>query len=83
MVGEATLVTLSGVAVGVALLQLLLLVGQSLIASRFGLYIQGVGLSFNQLLLILLICGCGVLIGFIPGYRVYRYSLADGMTVKL
>ena len=83
MVGEATLVTLSGVAVGVALLQLSLLVGQSLIASRFGLYIQGVGLSFNQLLLILLICGCGVLIGFIPGYRVYKYSLADGMTVKL
>lgn len=83
MVGEATLVTLSGVAVGVALLQLLLLVGQPLIAKRFGLYIQGVGLSFNQLLLILLICCCGALIGFIPGYRVYKYSLADGMTVKL
>jgi putative ABC transport system permease protein len=83
MVGEATLVTLFGVTVGVALLQLLLVIGRPLIASRFGLYLQGGGLSSNQLLLVLLICGCGALIGFIPGYRVYKYSLADGMTVKI
>jgi putative ABC transport system permease protein len=83
MVGEATLVTLCGVTVGVALLQLLLIIGQPLIASRFGLYLQSSGLSSNQFLLILLICACGALIGFIPGYRVYKYSLADGMTVKM
>jgi putative ABC transport system permease protein len=83
MVGEATLVTLFGVTVGIALLQLLLIIGRPLIASRFGLYLQSGGLSANQLLLILLICGCGTLVGFIPGYRMYRYSLADGMTVKI
>ena len=49
----------------------------------WGLYVQGFGLSTNQLLLILLICACGALIGLIPGYRVYKYSLADGMTVRL
>ncbi len=83
MVGEATLVTLFGVVVGITLLQLLLAAGQPLIASRYGLYLQSGGLSINQLLLIGLICLCGALIGLIPGYRVYRYSLADGMTVKL
>lgn len=25
----------------------------------------------------------GVIIGFIPGYRIYRYSLAEGMTIRV
>jgi putative ABC transport system permease protein len=25
----------------------------------------------------------GVLIGLIPAYRIYRYSLADGMTIRI
>ncbi len=65
------------------MLKVLRSAGQPLIASRLGLYLQSGGLSNNQLLLIGLICLSGALIGLIPGFRVYRYSLADGMTVKL
>jgi hypothetical protein len=25
----------------------------------------------------------GIIIGFIPGYQLYRYSLADGLTIRL
>jgi len=31
----------------------------------------------------MLVTGAGVLIGFIPAYRIYRYSLADGMTIRI
>jgi putative ABC transport system permease protein len=30
-----------------------------------------------------LVGAAGVLIGFIPAYRIYRYSLADGMTIRV
>jgi len=82
MVGEATWVTLLGTASGVALLQILILFGQPLIASHFGLYLQAGGINGTQLILIVMVCLCGALIGLVPGYRVYRNSLADGMTVR-
>jgi putative ABC transport system permease protein len=25
----------------------------------------------------------GVIIGFVPGFKIYRHSLADGMTVRI
>jgi putative ABC transport system permease protein len=83
MVGEATWVTLLGTVAGVALLQILILIGQPLIASHFGLYLQAGGINGTQLILIVMVCLCGALIGLVPGYRVYRNSLADGMTVRL
>ena len=48
-----------------------------------GLFIGINGLSIYELILVGFVCVAGFIIGIIPGYRVYRYSLADGMTVKL
>jgi putative ABC transport system permease protein len=83
IVGESAMLTVAGVAAGVSLLYALLFFGQPIILSRFGLYITIGGLSAYELVLIGIVCLAGFLIGMIPGYQIYRYSLADGLTVRV
>jgi putative ABC transport system permease protein len=83
IVGEAAFLTVSGIAVGVAALYIGLLAGQHWLESRLGLLI-GLGWpSAHEVALIALVGAAGVLIGLIPAYRIYRYSLADGMTIRV
>ncbi len=77
------MLTVAGVITGVAMLYGLLFVTQSLILSRFGLFIAIRRLSAYELILVGIVCLAGFLIGTIPGYQIYRYSLADGMTIRL
>jgi putative ABC transport system permease protein len=83
IVGESTMLTLTGIAAGVALLYGLLVVSQPFVLSAFGLFIAIGGLSLHELMLIVVVGLAGMLVGIIPGYRIYRYSLADGMTIRL
>ena len=83
IIGESAMLTIAGVAVGVGLLYGLLIAGQPLILSKFGLYLAIGGLSAYELVLMAVVCLAGLLIGMIPAYRIYRYSLADGMTIKI
>jgi len=83
IVGESALLTFVGVVAGVGLLYGLLFVSQSWILTRFGLFIAISGLSTYELIMIGLVCLAGCLIGTIPGYQIYRYSLADGMTIRI
>ncbi len=83
IVGESALLTLAGVILGVGLLYGCLLVGQPLILSRFGLFIAIGGLSPYEVMLMGIVCLAGALIGIVPGIQSYRYSLADGMTIRL
>ena len=83
IVGESGLLTFMGVAIGIGLLYGLLIFGQSLILTRFGIFIAISPISLYEFLLILIICLAGIVIGLIPGYRIYRYSLADGMTIRI
>jgi putative ABC transport system permease protein len=83
ILGEAAFLTLSGIALGVAVLYIGLLAGQPWLESRLGLLI-GVGWpSAHELELMMLVGVAGVLIGLIPAYRIYRYSLADGMSIRI
>jgi putative ABC transport system permease protein len=83
VVGEAAMVTLMGVVLGVALLYAMFTVAQPLIAYRFGLFFSAGSLSTYELVLMGTVCLAGLLIGLVPGYRIYRYSLADGMTIRV
>ncbi len=83
ILGESALLTLAGVVLGVGLLYGLLLVGQPLILSRFGLFIAIGGLSPYEVILMGIVCLAGGLVGIIPGIQIYRYSLADGMTIRI
>ena len=83
MVGESAMLTFLGVTAGVGLLYGLLFVSQPLIITRFGLLIAIGGLSTYEAILMGIVFLAGCLIGTIPGYQIYRYSLADGMTIRL
>lgn len=82
LVSEAGSLAALGVASGVALLYLVLWVARPLIESRFGLHL-GIGApSAHELTLLAIILGASLLIGAIPAWRAYRYSLADGMSLR-
>jgi putative ABC transport system permease protein len=83
IVGESALLTLAGVAIGIGLLYGLLIVSQPMILTKFGIFVSIGGLSPYELSLIGIICLAGIAIGIVPGYRIYRYSLADGMTIRI
>lgn len=83
IVGEAALLTVTGVIVGVCLLYVLLLIGRPIILTHFGMYISIGVITIHELSLITLVCLSGFVIGVIPGYRIYRYSLADGMSIRI
>jgi len=83
IVGEALFVTLTGIIAGLALLYGLLVAAGPVIQSRLGLFIGVSGPSIHELVLLGIVCLSGLLIGFIPGLRIYRLSLADGMTVRI
>jgi len=83
IVGEAGVVTLIGITAGIAMLYGLLIATQPLIASRLGLFLGMTGLSGYEFILMGIVCVAGFVIGIIPGYRIYMYSLADGMTIRV
>lgn len=82
ILGEAVAITLAGIALGILIVYALLLSGQGWIASEFGLYLGLNLLRDEQVYLLLLVTLFGSLAGLIPGIRIYRYSLIDGMTVR-
>ncbi len=83
ILGEASLLTLLGIVSGVSALYAGLLVAQDWIAARFALFVAVAWPSTHELQLLLLVAVAGVLIGLLPAWRIYRYSLADGMTIRL
>ena len=83
ILGEAVFITITGLVLGVALVYGILLSGQGWIASEFGLYVSLKLFSPNQVYILLLVALFGCLVGLIPGIRMYRYSLIDGMTVRV
>jgi putative ABC transport system permease protein len=83
LLGEAAFLTLLGVALGVAVLYLGLLTAGPWLEQRLGLFVALRWPSANEIGLIMLIVASGVLIGLIPAYRIYRHSLADGMTIRI
>ena len=83
IVGESALLTLTGIVIGISLLYGLLMVAQPLIITRFGIFIEISAPSLYESCLVAIVFLAGVVIGLIPGYRIYRYSLADGMTIRI
>lgn len=81
--GESLLLTLLGIALGLALLYLGLLGAGPMIEEAYGLYLPIQLPSSREWLLMGLIGLTGLLVGLLPGYRAYRYSLSDGMSIRI
>ena len=83
IIGEAALLTLAGIALGVAALYAGLAAGRPWLESRLGLFI-GLGWpSPWEFGAMMLVAAAGIAVGLIPAWRLYRHSLADGMTIRI
>jgi putative ABC transport system permease protein len=83
VLGESLLLTLGGIVLGALLLQALLLGALPLLAGHVGFAIPAWPPSPREAWLLGGVCGAGLLAGLVPALRVYRQSLADGMTIRL
>jgi putative ABC transport system permease protein len=83
IVGEAGFVCLTGIILGVVLLYVLLFLLQTPLANYYGFYLDLNMLTGYDLMILLLIQCSALLIALIPGALIYRYSLSDGMTIKV
>jgi putative ABC transport system permease protein len=83
LVTEAGSLAAAGVITGVALFYLLLGIARPFIESRYGLYLGIGALTPRELGLLGIIVAAGLLIGAVPAWRAYRYSLADGMSIRI
>ena len=81
--GEAVIVMLCSLLLGVLGMLALQGVVAPILQQQWGLYLPIRWLSSAEWLLLGLAFVCGLAVGLIPAYRAYRYSLADGMTVRL
>lgn len=83
ILGEAACLTLLGIVLGVAALYAGLIAGRPWLESRLGLFIVVGWPSAYEAALMALVALAGVLIGLVPAWRIYRYSLADGMSIRI
>jgi putative ABC transport system permease protein len=80
---EAGLLTVSGIAAGVALLYLGLAIARPLLDARYGIDLPLTPLSPRELATLLIIVLASLAIALLPSLRAYRMSLADGMAVRV
>lgn len=82
-VGEAGTVMVIASVTGVAALYAIQFIARPVIQAQLGLFLPIHAPSPHEFMLLAMATGAGILIGLIPAYRAYRYSLADGMTIRL
>jgi len=81
--GEALLLTLLGILLGGLILTALFRLGQPLLEAQLGLHL-GLGTPQpREWLLLSALLATGFLVGLIPGWRAYRMSLSNGLSLRL
>ncbi|MEQ1880249.1 MAG: ABC transporter permease [Burkholderiales bacterium] len=83
ILGETALLTLTGIALGIAILYMGLIGGQSWLESRLGIFIAAGWPGVREFGLMAMVAMAGLLIGLLPAWRTYRYSLSDGLTLRM
>jgi putative ABC transport system permease protein len=79
---EAGLLALAGVVLGIAAAHTALAATTTLLATRFGLFMETGGPGVYDLLLAGAVVSAAVLAGLVPALLAYRNSLADGLTIR-
>ncbi|SDL33480.1 ABC transporter permease [Aliiruegeria lutimaris] len=80
---EAGLVTVAGLLLGLVLLGALTAILEPVLLSRFGLQVDASASLLRESWLLLAILMAGLAASFVPAIRVYRMTLADGLSFRL
>lgn len=83
LVFEASLLSLLGCILGVALTYGLLFVFQPLVETEFGIHIPIRMLAGMEAVYLMLVVLAGTLIGLVPAHKAYRNTLSDGLTIRV
>lgn len=83
LVSEAAALALAGAALGLALLYIGIALLRPWVATEFGLFLELTPPSPREWGLLAGVVGAGFILGALPAWRAYRFSLADGLTVRL
>jgi putative ABC transport system permease protein len=83
LVTESLLLTVTGAALGVGLMYLLLVVAQPFVEHAFGLYLEVAPPSLSELVYLGAIGGLGLVLGVVPATRAYLNTLSDGLTIRI
>lgn len=83
LTSEGMFVTIAGIAFGVTLLSTLALFLSPIAQSRYGIVLQSTAISIDELKLLAIVFGVGLLASLVPGYRAYKLSLVDGLTPRI
>lgn len=83
IMGEALALTATGIALGLGLLYALLLVARPLVEARYGISLAVSTPTPHEFVLLGIVLLAGFVAGILPGYRAYRLSLADGLSIRV
>ncbi|MFZ4508271.1 MAG: ABC transporter permease [Fimbriimonas sp.] len=83
IVGEASVLTLAGILVGIGLLSAIILVVQPIAAAKYGFSISLSAFSAGEWMRVGAVWLAGTLVGLVPAIRSYQSSLADGLSIRL
>lgn len=79
---EAGLLTLSGILLGYGILTCGVLIADPILAAEFGLRLSRLVPSWSEAGLLAAVLAAGMAASVIPAWRVYKMTLADGITVR-
>ena len=82
-VSEALFLGTLGSCLGLFLISITFYISKHTLEKNYGLYLDTTFISFQELIMILIIILSSTLAGIIPAWRAYSNSLADGLTIKV
>ena len=82
LVAEAGVLGVAGAALGAAMLYGVLVIVRPLVDAHFGLYMEIGWPSSREAVALAAVIVAGVVAGFVPAARAYRFSVSDGMMVR-
>ena len=83
LIVEALLLAATGSLAGVAVVHAAMVVARPILLAEFGLALTGGAPGLFDLAVVIAVTAAGGIAAAIPAWRVYRYSLADGLTVRV
>ncbi|MCY3812027.1 MAG: ABC transporter permease [Gammaproteobacteria bacterium] len=83
LIVEALLLAAAGSLAGVAIVHAAMVVARPLLLAQFGLALAGGAPGLFDLVVVAAVTIAGGAVAVIPAWRIYRYSLADGLTVRV